>query len=122
MISRIVGLEEERWHALGYDTIVTPVHLSIDEAEKVLQLGNESYVLTGIRIGNNDTLSDETEIIISSPSESVQCTQRDLSQYGTSIIKLFTDYLIIRTRSRLADIPRYRLDFIKITPIVKNHR
>ncbi len=121
MISRIVELEQERWHRLGYDTIVTPIGVQVSKSEKVLQLGNETCVLTGIRIGENDLLSNETELVIISPSESVQCTQKDLAMFGTSIIKLFTNFLIIRVRSKHQEIPMFRLDFIKITPISKSN-
>ncbi|MCQ2607745.1 MAG: hypothetical protein MJ197_03560 [Bacteroidales bacterium] len=119
MISRIVQEEEERWHRMGFDTVATPMSITVSEALNVYQLGNESYILTGIRIGNNDLMSDDTELELISPTESVQCTQRELSQFGTSIIKLFKNYLIIKTRTKHDNIPSYRLDFIKITPITQ---
>lgn len=120
MINRLVQLEQERLHALGYNTVVTPVAEMVSEKERVIQLGNESLILTGIRVGSNDVVSDNTKLILVSPTESVECTQRELSQMGTSIYKLFKCYLIIKVKSDHSEIPEFRLDFVKVTPILTN--
>ena len=48
MIDRIVQIEQERLHSLGYDTVVTPSSIVVDGKEKVVSLANESFILTGI--------------------------------------------------------------------------
>lgn len=120
MIDRLVQLEEERWNALGYDTVVTPVSMEINTAEKIMQLGNETVILTGIRMSSYDVVADtETKLILVSPTESFVGTQRELSQLGTSIFKLFKDSLIIKVRTQRDTIPTFRLDFIKVTPYIR---
>ncbi len=120
MIDRLVQLEEERWHALGYDTVVTPVSMEINTAEKIMQLGNETVILTGIRMGEYDVVADtETKLMLVSPTESFVGTQRELSQLGTSTFKLFKDSLIIKVRTQRDTIPTFRLDFIKVTPYIR---
>lgn len=120
MIDRLVQLEEERWHALGYDTVVTPISMEINKAETIMQLGNETVILTGIRIGSYDVVADtDSKILLVSPTECFVGTQRELSQLGTSVFKLFKDSLIIKVRTQRDEIPTFRLDFIKVTPYIR---
>lgn len=119
MIDRLVQIEQERLHSLGYDTVVTPSSIVVDEKEKVLSLANESFIMTGIRIGNNDLVADTTTVQLISPTESIECTQRELSQMGTSINKLFKTFLIIKVKTKYENVPDFRLDFIRVSPVLK---
>lgn len=127
MISRIVGIEQQRLAQRGYTGIATPVSIHVDSSLKNICLGNDTYILTGIRIGDTDLNDDRHTICLTSATDGLTATERDIALMGQSIYKTFRLFLIIRTMMRdesWADgqqIPPFTLDFIKITPIKKNN-
>lgn len=124
MIARLVELEQARYKALGYDTVVTPCSVSVGKTLKIINASNDTYILTGIRASNNDMLDDANEVCISSPTDCIQATQQQLATLGTSINRLLRNYIIVKTVSRDgyqpdSSTPLFRLDFIRISPIKK---
>lgn len=127
MISRLVELEQQRYSTLGYETIVTPCSIAINRTLKIINASNDTYILTGIRTSNNDMLDDANEVCISSPTDCIQATQQQLAMLGTSINRLFRNYIIVKTVGRDGykpeeQTPLFRLDFIRISPIKKRKK
>lgn len=124
MISRIVEIEQNRFRELGYETKVTPVSVDVRTSLETLNIGNSTYILAGIMLGENDVMSDRTTVCIASATESLMMTQQQIATLDKSMNKLFKEYITIRTTedeeySEDKAIIPYRLDFIKITPIIK---
>lgn len=125
ILDRIIAEEQERYDALGLETIVTPVHLTISDPLVINHLSNDTYVLTGVRLSADELLYENTIVQISSATDLIECTMRELSMLGTSANRLFRGNMIVKTFAdgkgfdRLADIQPYRLDFIRISPIIK---
>ncbi|MDR2963458.1 MAG: hypothetical protein LBU90_07505 [Bacteroidales bacterium] len=124
MLHRLIELEEKRLHALGYDTIVTPVQLHVTDSLQITITGNDSYVLAGIRVSADDVLSNRHSISILSPTACLQGTQQEIATLGTSSMQLFKEYILVKTTDEKPysgdnAIPPFRLDFLKITPLPK---
>jgi len=122
MLQNLIEIEQNRLKTLGYDSVVTPKAVFVDESLVMLNLKNDTYILTGIRISKDDVKNDEHEVCISSPTESLQITQQEIATLGTSILKTFKENIIIKTTDEneyLEDtkISPFRLDFVRITPI-----
>ena len=127
MISRLTFLEQQRFTALGYETIVTPTSITVTRPVEVVQLMNDSYILTGIRASAPNLLEDLNEVCLVSPTDSLQATEQQIAMLGTSVGRMFRGYLLIKTTGAKAysesdAIVSYRLDFIRITPIVATNR
>ncbi len=129
MISRIIGLEQNRLKQMGYDSIITPISLTVSKNIINLPLGNDAYILTGIRISDNDVVADTHRICIASATDGLTATQREISVMGQATYKTMRRFLIIKTQNQNTsdtsafsteqDVPTYTLDFIKITPTKK---
>lgn len=127
MINRIVGLEQNRLKQLGYDSVVTPISLTISKNIVNLPLGNDTYVLTGIRISDNDVIADTHRICIASATDGLTATEREISVMGQAVYKTLRRFLIVKTQNTSdtsafvteQDVPTFTLDFIKVTPIKK---
>lgn len=122
MVDDIVKIERERLADLGFGSIVTPVTITIDKPIKILHLANESYVLSGIRVSNNNLVDDANMVQISSPSDEVEMSMREMSTMGEAINRLFKNYIIIKTLTnngfeKDANIVPYRLEFVRISPV-----
>lgn len=125
MISRLVELEQQRLSKIGYDSIVTPLSMTIGSSISNICLGNDTYILTGIRMSDADVADDRHTVIIASATHGLTATQRDISLMGQAIFRIMRSYLIIRTFGNdkwtdASQVPPYTLDFIKITPIPTN--
>ena len=115
-------MEQRRFEALGYKTIVTPACITVSSPLQVVQLMNDSYILTGIRASAPNLLEDLNEVCLVSPTDSLQATEQQIAMLGTSVGRMFRGYLLIKTTGAEAysendTIVPYRLDFIRITPI-----
>lgn len=123
MINRRIQLEEERLHSLGFDTIVSTESFTIGNSTTMFDLGNDTFILTGIRMSKDDIMGNASKIQLISPTDAIEGSANELSQLGTSILKLFRKHLIVKTTINgardVGAISPYRLDFIKITPIKK---
>lgn len=122
MIARLIEIEQARIAAAGYMSVVTPVTLTVGRSLQIVHIGNDTYILTGVRASDNDMMNDRNEVCISSPTEALQGTQRQLSTLGQSMWRLFRDYIIIKTTDENGwqgekDTPTYRLDFVRISPV-----
>ncbi|MBE6341454.1 MAG: hypothetical protein E7069_12090 [Bacteroidales bacterium] len=122
MISRLVALEQQRLAALGYNSVVTPISLRVDKSIKNIALGNDTYILTGVRLSDADVSEDRHIITLVSATDGFTASQRDISLMGQAVYKTLRSFLVIRTAGNEAwedgaSIPPYTLDFIKITPI-----
>jgi hypothetical protein len=122
MIDSIVNRECQRYKDMGYDTTVTPISIIINYSIETLVLGNDSYILAGIRISDYDTSADQHIVSLSSPSETLRFTQRELATMGQATHKLFRQSITITTTiqnenwTQKNKIPAFRLEFIKISP------
>lgn len=125
MLQKLVEIEQNRLKALGYDSIVTPVSVFVSDSLQIETIGNDTYILTGIRISQDDILNDLHELTIVSPTESVQLSQQEIATLGTSMLKTFKEFIIIKTTdenefSSDGEITPFRMDFVKISPIFKS--
>jgi hypothetical protein len=123
MLQKLVEIEQNRLKALGYDSIVTPVSVYVSDSLQLETIGNDTYILTGIRISTDDILNDMHELTIVSPTESIQLSQQEIATLGTSIFKTFKEFIIIKTTdenefSSDDEITPFRMDFIKISPVL----
>lgn len=124
MLQRIIDIEQARLKNLGYDSIVTPVHIDVLDSLQMHVIGNDSYILSGVRVSKDNIMQEMHEVVIVSPTESVHETQQELATFGTSQMKIFKNYIVIKTadQNEFSDdvaITPFRLDFIKISPIKK---
>lgn len=122
--SRIVELEQKRFAALGYETVVTPISIRVSRTLQTVVCGNDTYILSGIRVSALDVVDDATTVTLSSPNASLQATQRTIATMANAINKLFRHHIIIKTNTAdgwqgEADCEPYDLEFLKITPIKK---
>ena len=126
MLQRLIEIEQNRLKLLGYDSIVTPVSVFVSNSLQLEVIGNDTYILTGIRISKDDVLNDLHELTVVSPTESIQLSQQEIATLGTSILKIFKEYIIIKTTdenefSSDNEITPFRMDFVKISPIFGNY-
>lgn len=122
MINHIVTAERVRLKKLGYDSFVTPVTVTIEDAMTTILLSNDTYILTGIRISDADMKSDTNIISITSPTDCIEGTARQLSEMGTSILHLFKDYIIVKTVDESGyfgdnKVDNFKLEFVQISPV-----
>ena len=122
--SRIVELEQKRFAALGFETVVTPISIRVSRTLQTVVCGNDSYVLSGIRVSDVDVVADATIVTLTAPNASLQASQRTIATMGNSANKLFRHHIIIKTNNAAgwkdeADCEPYDLEFLKITPIKK---
>lgn len=122
--SRIVELEQKRFAALGFETVVTPISIRVSRTLQTVVCGNDTYVLSGIRVSDVDVVADATIVTLTAPNASLQATQRTIATMGNSANKLFRHHIIIKTNNadgwqQEADCEPYDLEFLKITPIKK---
>ena len=122
--SRIVELEQKRFAALGFETVVTPISVRVSRTLQTIVCGNDTYVLSGIRVSDVDVVADATIVTLTAPNASLQASQRTIATMGNSANKLFRHHIIIKTNNAAgwkdeADCEPYDLEFLKITPIKK---
>lgn len=107
---------------MGLETVVTPLSVIVNRTLQEVVCGNDTYILTGIRVGNNDIVDDATSVTLVSPSASLQSTQRTLATMQNSLNQLFRHHIVIKTAGRDGwqeekPCDQYALEFVKITPI-----
>ncbi len=122
MIARLIEIEQARIAAAGYMSVVMPVTLTVGRSLQIVHIGNDTYILTGIRASDNDMMNDRNEVCISSPTGTMQGTQRQMATLGQAMWQTFRDYIIIKTTDENGwqgeqDTPMFRLDFIRISPV-----
>jgi hypothetical protein len=123
MINRLTGLEQLRLKQLGFASVVTPISITVDKALKCIYLGNDGYILTGVRPSDTDVATDTHVVTLASATDGLTCKEREFGLLGQAIHKTFRSFLIIKTTnadklfSANDNIPAFTLDFIKITPI-----
>jgi hypothetical protein len=123
MLQKLVEIEQNRLKTLDYESIVTPVSVYVSDTLQIETIGNDTYILTGIRISNDDILNDLHELTVVSPTESIQLSQQEIATLGTSVLKTFKEFIIIKTTdenefSTDSEITPFRMDFIKISPVL----
>lgn len=124
MISRLAYIEQLRFEKLGFKTVVTPTSVVITSPLQIMQLMNDSYILTGIRASAPNLLADINEVCLVSPTDSLEATEQEIATLGTTTNRMFRNYLIIKTTGAKAyssedRITPFRLDFIRVTPIIQ---
>ena len=122
MISRLIELEQARFKAMGYESVVTPVTMTIDKALVNECIGNDTYILTGIRLSDADVVENRHNICISSATDALEGSQRQIATMGQAIHKLLKNFIIIKTTdheewSADKSVSAYTLDFMKVTPL-----
>jgi hypothetical protein len=123
MLQKIIDLEQKRLKDLGFDSIVSTETLVVNESLVLKNIGNDTCIMTGIRISNVDMLNNQHNVMLVSSTDSVQLNQQDFAALGTSIFKVLKDFIIVRTTDEnefTADvpIPEFWIEFVKITPLV----
>ena len=124
MISRLAYIEQQRFERMGFKTVVTPTSVVVTSPLQIMQLMNDSYILTGIRASAPNLLADINEVCLVSPTDSLQATELEIATLGTTTNRMFRNYLIIKTTGAKAyssedRITPFRLDFIRVTPIIQ---
>lgn len=127
MISRLAYIEQQRFEHMGFKTVVTPTSVTVTSPLQIMQLMNDSYILTGIRASAPNLLADINEVCLVSPTDSLQATEQEIATLGTTTNRMFRNYLIIKTTGAKAystedKITPFRLDFIRVTPIIQQKR
>lgn len=122
MINKLVELEQARLKAMGFESIVTPVGLYVDKSLVNMTIGNDTYILSGIRLSDTDVRANRHNVCISSATDGLEASQQDIATMGQSIHKLFKNFIIVKTNDTTEwavdqDVPTFTLDFIKITPL-----
>ena len=120
--SQIIAMEQERFKREGYDTVLTPVEIYVNDTLANITCGNDSYVLCGIRPSDIDVVDDQTKVSLIAPNACLEATQRTIAAMGNGINKLFRRNITIKTSGlggwqREEACPSYVLEFIKITPV-----
>lgn len=124
MISRLAYIEQLRFEKLGFKTVVTPTSVTVTSPLQIMQLMNDSYILTGIRASAPNLVEDLNEVCLISPTDSLLATEQEIATLGTTTNRMFRNYLIIKTTGAKAyssedSITPFRLDFIRVTPIIQ---
>lgn len=127
MISRLAYIEQQRFERMGFKTVVTPTSVTVTSPLQIMQLMNDSYILTGIRASAPNLVEDLNEVCLISPTDSLLATEQDIATLGTTTNRMFRNYLIIKTTGAKAysaedKITPFRLDFIRVTPIIQQKR
>ncbi len=130
IIDDIISTERQRFAAKGYDTIMSPMSVGVDRRIVTLSISNDCYILTGVRGSTDDVQDGNTEVVIWSPSNSLQATVRQMSMLGTGIVRTFRRVIVVKTLGEASiegaggvisdgeqSVPAYRLEFVKLTPI-----
>lgn len=120
--SQIIEMEQKRFEREGYDTVLTPVDVVVNDTLANITCGNDSYVLCGIRPSNIDVVDDQSRVSLVSPNACLEATQRTIAAMGNGINKLFRRNITIKTSGingwqKEEPYPPFVLEFIKITPI-----
>lgn len=112
---------------MGFKTVVTPTSVTVTSSLQIMQLMNDSYILTGIRASAPNLVEDLNEVCLISPTDSLLATEQEIATLGTTTNRMFRNYLIIKTTGAKAysaddKITPFRLDFIRVTPIIQQKR
>lgn len=122
MISRLVGIEQQRFAKLGYETITTPVTIEVRKAVESFVIGNDTYLLTGVQVSESDMIGTTHRISIISPTGAITGTAREVSMLGTSTNVLFKNNIVVKVTDsngvfdEHATIAPCKLYFIKVSP------
>lgn len=122
MIDSIVNRECQRFKDMGYQTTITPISIIINSNVVSYVLGNDTYILAGIRISDYDTSAEQHIVSLSSPTDTLRASQRELATMGHAINKIFRESLTVQTYIQGVEwidknkVPPFRLEFIKISP------
>ena len=124
IISRLAYIEQQRFEHMGFKTVVTPTSVVVTSPLQIMQLMNDSHILTGIRASAPNLVEDLNEVCLISPTDSLLATEQEIATLGTTTNRMFRNYLIIKTtgaKAYAADdkITPFRLDFIRVTPIIQ---
>lgn len=126
MISRLTELEQQRIENQGYDTVVIPHEITVTSPRTVIEFGNESWILTGVRASSADLMGADHSVSITSPTNAFYASQRTLASMGTSLLRLFRHHMIIHVAEygkdfdSSASIPSFTLSFMRIAPVVRS--
>lgn len=118
-----VEIERQKLADKGYKSAVSSVIVKIDKNIVNMNIGNDIYLLTGIKASKEDMLDNVHTVAISSAINAVKYTQQEMLTLGTAINNIFKGYLVIQTikdnitSNVPTDVPAYQLEFIRITPI-----
>ena len=64
MISRLAYIEQQRFERMGLKTVVTPTSIVVSSPLQIMQLMNDSYILTGIRASAPNLVADLNEVCL----------------------------------------------------------
>lgn len=134
MISRLVELEQGRLARAGYASFVDNVSVPVTQAEQVENLGNDIYILAGIRVSDESAADSAGAYVrIVSPTASANGYEQSLAQKGVAVHGVYRNNIVIKTRlgafpdgddeayiaEHGKDTPPYELEFVRITPVVE---
>ena len=110
MIKTIIQQEQQRLARKGFDYEIQTLSVPVYSTLQQLYLGNDIYILTGIRLSDEDSLMNRNTISLYSPNEQLCLTQQRMAQLGTSIVKVFRQRINIVSFSNNSDIVQYNMD------------
>ena len=110
MIKTIIEQEQRRLQEKGFGCEVQTLSVPVSSSHMQLYLGNDVYVLTGIRLSDEDDKMDKNTVVLSSPTEQMTLTQQSMSMLGTSIVKVFRNRINIVSFGSINDIVKYTKD------------
>ena len=132
MIEDIIKIEQEKLKQRGYDSVLSSESIKINRAFTAFDLVNNLYILDKV-YSYNITDYGAMRVSIISPFNIIDETLYDMECMGNVVHKIFKHNLIVRARHASGyefstmsvnqgevmniDLPEFRLNFIKITPV-----
>lgn len=123
MKNKLIEQEQKRLERLGYSSVVTTSAITISEPLTNINLANDAMILTGIRLSSADAVGDTHIVAITSATDAVEASQRDLASMGDAITHVFRSYMVVKTSvigkewDAKEPIQPFTLSFIKVTPV-----
>lgn len=117
MLQTLIDIERERFARMGYDSVVTTDEIMIDTPCFTKSLGNDTLIITGIVMSEDDVQGENSRISITSANDAITSSTFNFSSFGTSILKTMRQYLDV-CRFSTAENQSFvmTLQAIKITP------
>ena len=132
MIDDIIKIEQEKLKRRGYSSVVSFESIKINRAFTAFDLANSLYILDKV-YSYNITDYGAMRVSVISPFNIIDETLYDMECMGNVAHKIFKHNIIVRARRASGyqfstmsvrqgevmnvDLPEFRLNFIKITPV-----
>lgn len=114
MIKTLIDREVARLKKQGYDAIIETDAVTIAEQEKTISLGDDTAIITAVTFDEDMAQFDKLRLTITSATDCISGSMKDVASSATSIYKIMRQYLIISRESDSAT--DMTVHFIRIIP------